>query len=65
LETLGTADNGITPPPTVAYTPRFNAEFIMSERASLQNRKDLRKYANFLLAEAQLTAMVEALQGVF
>lgn len=65
LETLGTADNGLTPPPTVAYVPRFTAEFIMSERASLQNRKDLRKYADFLLAETQLTAMVEQLQNIF
>jgi hypothetical protein len=65
LETLGTADNGITPPPTVAFTPRCNIEFIMNERSSLQNRKDLRKYADFLLAETQLTAMVESLQNVF
>jgi len=65
LETLGTADNGITPPPTVAFIPRFTAEFIMNERASLQNRKDLRKYADFLLAESQVTAMVETLQSIY
>lgn len=65
LETLGTADNGITPPPTVAFVPRFIAEFVMNERASLQNRKDLRKYADYLLGEAQLTAMVETLQNIY
>jgi hypothetical protein len=65
LETLGTADNGITPPPTLAFTPRFTAEFILSERASLQNRKDLRKYADFLLADTQVIGMVESLQNVF
>lgn len=65
LETLGTADNGITPPPTVAYIPRVNVEFIMNERSSLQNRKDIRKYAQFLLADAQLVAMIETLQNVF
>jgi hypothetical protein len=37
----------------------------MSERALLQDRKDLRKYADFLLAETQLTNMVENLQNVF
>jgi hypothetical protein len=65
LETLGTADNGITPPPTVAYVPRMNVEFIMNERATLQQRKDLRKFGQFLLADAQVVAMVEALQGVY
>lgn len=65
LVTLGTADNGITPPPTVAFVPRCNIEFIMNEGASLQNRKDLRKYADYLLAETQLTAMVESLQNVY
>lgn len=65
LETLGTADNGITPPPTVAYIPRMNIEVIMNERASLQNRKDLRKYGQFLLADAQVVAMIELLQNVF
>jgi hypothetical protein len=37
----------------------------MSERAVLQDRKDLRKFADFLIAEAQLTAMVETLQNVY
>lgn len=65
VEALGVSDSGYTPSPTIAYTPRFTAEFIMSERALLQDRKDLRKYADFLLAETQLTAMVEVLQNVY
>jgi len=65
LETLGTNDSGLTPPPTVAYIPRCNVEFIVSERSTLQDRKDLRKYIDFLMAEAQLTAMVENLQNVY
>jgi hypothetical protein len=65
LETLGTSDSGLTPPATVAYTPRCNVEFIMSERSTLQDRKDLRKYVDFAMAEAQLTAMVEQLQNVY
>lgn len=65
LETLGTSDNGLTPPPTVAYIPRCNIEYIVSERASLQDRKDLRKFAQFINAETQVTAMVETLQNVY
>ena len=65
LETLGTSDAGLTPPNQVAYVPRFNGEFVISDRAVLQDRKDLRKYVDYLLAETQLTAMVETLQNVY
>lgn len=53
--------SGIAPAPTVSYVPRAYAEFVMPERASLQNRKDLRKMLALLLAEAQMTALVETL----
>lgn len=65
LETLGTSDNGLTPPDTVAYICRANLEFILPERSILQNRKDLRKFMDFLVAETQLTAMVENLINVY
>jgi hypothetical protein len=65
LETLGTNDSGLTPPATVAYIPRVNVEFLLPDRATLQDRKDIRKYCDFLMAEAQVTAMVELLQGVY
>ncbi len=65
VEALGVADSGYTPSPTVAYTPRCDIEFVVSERALLQDRKDLRKYADFLLAETQLTNMIEGLQNVY
>lgn len=65
LETVGTSDAGITPPPTVAYVPRFTCEFIMSERTLVQSRRDLRKYAQFLLADTQVVNMVELLQNVY
>jgi len=54
-ETLSNNSAGLTPPPTVAYIPRCNTEYIMSERASVQDRKDLRKYNQFLQAETQLS----------
>lgn len=65
LETVATNDSGLTPPPTVAYIPRCTVEFIISDRSTLQDRKDLRKYVDFLMAEVQVTAMVETLQGIY
>lgn len=65
VEALGVADSGYTPSPTIAYTPRCNIEFVMSERSLLQDRKDLRKYVDFLMVEAQLTDMVENLRNVY
>lgn len=65
VEALGVSDSGYTPSPTIAHTARCNVEFIMSERATLLDRKDLRKFADFLLAEAQVIAMVESLQNVY
>jgi hypothetical protein len=53
--------SGIAPAPTISYVPRSFAEFVMPERASLQNRKDLRKMTNLLLAETQLISLVENL----
>jgi hypothetical protein len=65
LETIGNNSAGITPPPTVAYIPRANVELILPDRASLQDRKDLRKYVDFIMAETQVTNMVESLQAVY
>jgi len=65
LETLGTNDAGITPPPTVSYVNRCNVEFILPERNTLQNRKDLRKYAQFLMADTLVVAVVETLQNIY
>lgn len=65
LTTLGTNDAGLTPPPTVAYVERVNVEFILPEEANLQNRKDIRKFLQNLLAETQVVGMVETLQNVY
>jgi hypothetical protein len=62
LETLGTSTvSGIPAAPTVAYIPRSFMEFVLPERATLQNRKDLRKMAALLLAETQMIALLENL----
>lgn len=65
LETIGNNSAGITPPPTVAYVERASMEFVLAERDLLQNRKDLRKFAQFLLANTQVVDMVENLINVY
>ncbi|UUW21226.1 MAG: hypothetical protein [Sanya fiers-like virus 8] len=65
LETVTNSSTGLTPAPTVAFVPRCTTEYIMSERSSLQNRKDLRKMNSLLQSEAQLVAMVENLQNIW
>jgi hypothetical protein len=65
LETLGTNDQGITPPPTLAYTAMFSGEFVIPERASLQDRKDILAYVKNLLANAVTTSLVQDLDPVY
>jgi len=65
LETLGTSDNGITPPPTLAYVEDFRAEFTLAERSSSQERKDTRVLAMNLFANAQLVSAVDSLQPIY
>lgn len=57
--------SGISPAPTISYVPRCFVEFVIPERASLQNRKDLRKMMANALIEAQTIAMVETLVTPF
>lgn len=61
LESLGTNDAGLTPPPTIAYVPAFHGEFISSMRAGSLDRKNVRKLAYNLLGNAQVIAVVENL----
>lgn len=49
LETLGTSDSGITPPPTVSYALNARIEFTIPRRASAQEKKDLKALAVNLL----------------
>jgi hypothetical protein len=53
---------GIEPAPTVAYVPRSFTEYVMPERTTLQNRKDLRKMTSNLSANALLAGIIENLQ---
>lgn len=53
--------SGISPAPTVSYVSRGFVELVMPERASLQNRKDLRKMVYNLMNETQAVSLVESL----
>lgn len=57
--------SGIAPAPTISYIPRSFTEYVMPERTSLQNRKDLRKMNYNLQNETQLIALVETLATPF
>jgi len=53
--------SGIAPAPTLSYIPRVFTEYVLPERASLQNRKDIRKMNYNLQNEAQMVALIETL----
>ena len=62
LETLSNSTvSGILPAPTVSYIPRAFLDFVLPERAALLDRKNIRKMAASLLAETQMTALIENL----
>lgn len=62
LETLSNNSAGYVPAPTVAYIPRVVTEYILHERASLQNRKDIRKMNAALHNHVDIIAVVESQQ---
>lgn len=57
--------SGVAPAPTLSYVPRAFAEFVLPERASLQNRKDLRKMLALLLGETSMVSVIEGLQFIY
>jgi hypothetical protein len=65
LETVGTADNGITPPPRVAYQLTSTVEFLMSERSLQLERKNIRKFTEKVLADAQIVNLIENLVPIW
>jgi len=63
LEVAVTATySGIPPAPTVSYITKAFSEFVMPERASSGDRKDIRKMHALLLADTHIIAAVESLQ---
>jgi len=66
LETISNSTfSGIAPAPTKAYDLTFDGTFLLPERSTLQNRKDIRKLAKELLDHATVIAMVEGLESVY
>lgn len=65
LETVSNNSAGLVPAPVVAYVARSQTEYILPERSTLQNRKDLRKMSALLQADAQVIAMVETFQNIY
>lgn len=62
LETNGDSSaSGILPAPQVAYVSRAIMEYVLPERNTTQNRKDLRKMAYLLQNDAQIINFVENL----
>jgi hypothetical protein len=58
METISGSDGGYTPIPKVAFNCFAKVEFVMPNRASLQNRKDLLALTKNFLANAVWTDTV-------
>jgi len=59
METVGTNDAGLTPPPTVSYRPVVELTTVFPERCSLQDRKDLQAFIKNALSNAFVTDAFE------
>jgi len=65
LETVGTSDSGITPPPTVAYRDVARLAFDLPERGTSAERKNLRAFAFNLLQNAVAVQNIDNLQTTY
>lgn len=54
----GANPSGFTPAPKVAYTHRVNAEFILPQRGTTQERKNAKAFLTNLLGNATITSMI-------
>lgn len=64
LETLGTADNGLTPPPTISHISRCTKEYVLPEKGSKLERQHLRKMSTNLESIALIVSCIEDLQPI-
>jgi len=59
LEAVAGANNaGFTPAATVAYIHRANVEFMLPQRGTPQNRKDILAYVRNALTDAVIAAII-------
>ncbi|DAD51823.1 TPA_asm: coat protein [ssRNA phage Gerhypos.3_9] len=63
--TSPSTSSGIQPAPTVAYRPLVKMDFILPDRMTLQERKDLLSQIRDLLSESILTTQVQDLDMIY
>lgn len=61
----GGSSSGYTAPPKIAFALGANIEFILPNRSTTAQRKDVRVLAANLLLNAQVIALIEALEGPY
>lgn len=65
-QTSASTATGIQPAPTLAYNLLANVEFVLPERSTLAQRKDLLAYLkNYLANAAVITAAIENFESVY
>lgn len=66
LETVsGTSSSGYAPAAAVAYNVLFNCDFVLPDRCTAQDRKDILAYAKAALANALVTACVQNVETIY
>lgn len=63
--TSASTGTGIPPAPTVAYVLRAKTEWILPERSTLQNRKNLRAMLYNALNHANVKSVLEDLEAIY
>lgn len=63
--TSAATGTGIAPAPTVAYSLIANLEFLLPERCTLADRKDIIAFAKNALAHATVNTVLQDLENLF
>lgn len=64
-QTSASTATGIQPAPTLSYSLIANVEFVLPERSTLQNRKDLLAYLRNYLASGVINAGIQDFESVY
>lgn len=64
-QTSASTSTGIQPAPTVDHSNLFSMDFVLHERATLQERKDLLSMARDLITEAIVSGQVNDLDLIY
>lgn len=65
METLSTSDSGITPPPTIAYQLYAEARYVVPERSTEQERKNLRTLLVSFGGQTIISDVLQKLQPMY